>query len=71
MFRRDVWQKLGGFDETFHPIWFEDVDFCRRAPIAGFGIQYVPPLTARPSGRPFDRPGWQRDAGHGIGVLAF
>src|SRR5271157_332398 len=26
MVRRAAWQELGGFDEGFHPIWFEDVD---------------------------------------------
>ena len=31
MFRRDVWKRLRGFDESFHPVWFEDVDYCRRA----------------------------------------
>lgn len=46
MFRRDVWQKLGGFDESFYPIWFEDVDFCRRAIDAGYEIQYVPQVVA-------------------------
>jgi len=30
MVRRAVWQELGGFDEGFFPLWFEDVDFCRR-----------------------------------------
>ena len=29
---------LGGFDESFHPVWFEDVDFCRRAVDAGYRI---------------------------------
>ena len=29
--RRAVWEELGGFDEGFFPLWFEDVDFCRRA----------------------------------------
>jgi len=42
MIRRDVWKKLGGFDEQFHPIWFEDVDFCRRAWDAGLQIEYLP-----------------------------
>jgi GT2 family glycosyltransferase len=42
MARRDVWERLGGLDEAFHPVWFEDVDFCRRAAAAGYGIQYVP-----------------------------
>jgi len=46
MFRRDVWEKLGGFDESFHPIWFEDVDFCRRAADAGYRIQYLPEVVA-------------------------
>ena len=50
MFRRDVWEKLGGFDERFFPIWFEDVDFCRRAAIHGFGIEYVPSVCARHAG---------------------
>jgi len=41
MIRRDVWQALGGFDEDFWPIWFEDVDFCRRATSAGYSGQYA------------------------------
>ena len=28
--RGSVWQELGGLDERFHPLWFEDVDFCQR-----------------------------------------
>jgi N-acetylglucosaminyl-diphospho-decaprenol L-rhamnosyltransferase len=50
MIRRDVWEKLGGFDEGFYPIWFEDVDFCRRALDAGYGIQYVPMVKASHEG---------------------
>ena len=46
MFRRDVWDRLGGFDERFHPIWFEDVDFCKRAAEAGYAAYYVPQMTA-------------------------
>jgi hypothetical protein len=30
MFRREAWKQVGGFDERFWPIWFEDVDFCAR-----------------------------------------
>jgi len=50
MFRREVWQRLGGFDTQFHPLWFEDVDFCKRASELGLKIRYVPEVTARHQG---------------------
>ena len=50
MFQRDVWKTLGGFDEQFHPVWFEDVDFCRRALDAGYRIQYEPSAMASHEG---------------------
>jgi N-acetylglucosaminyl-diphospho-decaprenol L-rhamnosyltransferase len=50
MFRREVWQRLGGFDTQFYPVWFEDVDFCKRARDLGFKIRYVPSVTARHRG---------------------
>ena len=59
MFRREVWQRLGGFDTQFYPLWFEDVDFCKRARDLGLKIQYVPQVTARHQG------------GHSIAGLAW
>lgn len=50
MLRREVWQRLGGFDTQFHPLWFEDVDFSNRARALGLRIQYVPDVTARHRG---------------------
>jgi GT2 family glycosyltransferase len=50
MFRREVWQRLGGFDTQFHPLWFEDVDFVKRASLEGFRIHYLPEVTARHQG---------------------
>ena len=50
MFRQDVWEKLGGWDEQFYPVWFEDVDFCRRAVDAGYQIAYVPSVAAQHRG---------------------
>lgn len=39
--RRKVIDKIGLLDENFW-IWFEEVDFCKRAKDAGFKIFYVP-----------------------------
>jgi len=50
LFRRQVWSALGGFDERFHPVWFEDVDFCRRAKTAGFRILLIPAVRALHAG---------------------
>jgi GT2 family glycosyltransferase len=50
MVRRAVWQELGGFDEAFFPLWFEDVDFCRRAANRGYQLYYVPEAVARHRG---------------------
>lgn len=50
MFRREVWHRLGGFDTQFRPLWFEDVDFSKRARDLGLKILYVPEVTARHQG---------------------
>jgi len=50
MIRRAVWEELGGFDETFRPLWFEDVDFCRRAASRGYSFHYEPESVAYHTG---------------------
>src|ERR1035438_6086704 len=50
MIRRAVWQELGGFDEGFRPLWFEDVDFCRRAIDRGYFLYYEPRAVALHTG---------------------
>jgi N-acetylglucosaminyl-diphospho-decaprenol L-rhamnosyltransferase len=50
MFSRAVWKLVGGFDERFWPIWFEDVDFCARIKSAGFCTYYHPEAVAKHSG---------------------
>jgi hypothetical protein len=47
MFSRTAWRALGGFDERFWPIWFEDVDFCARLKLAGYCNWYQPKGVAR------------------------
>jgi N-acetylglucosaminyl-diphospho-decaprenol L-rhamnosyltransferase len=50
MLRRSVWEELGGFDEGFYPLWFEDVDFCRRATNLGYLLYFVPSSVAKHTG---------------------
>lgn len=50
MVRRGVWQELGGFDEEYHPLWFEDVDFCKRMHDRGWLLYYVPQAVAKHTG---------------------
>lgn len=42
MVRREVFEKVGGFDELHLPITFNDVDFCLRARELGWRIVYSP-----------------------------
>ncbi len=42
MVRRSALDSLGGFDESFWPAWFEDVDLCRRIRGAGGRIVFEP-----------------------------
>ncbi len=50
MVRRAVWQELGGLDEGFFPLWFDDVDFCGRIRDRGFSLYYVPEAVAKHTG---------------------
>ena len=45
MIRREVLNKIGMLDEGFF-IWFEEVDFCKRAMEAGYEIAYTPSVHA-------------------------
>jgi len=50
MVRRAVWEELGGFDECYAPLWFEDVDFCRRLLDRGYSLHYTPLAVAKHTG---------------------
>ncbi len=43
--RRDCFRELGGLDESFF-LYYEDVDFCRRAMVAGWSVLFDPSLEA-------------------------
>lgn len=38
--RREAYLAAGGFDETFFPAWYEDVDFCRSLRGAGWDVHF-------------------------------
>ena len=40
--RKDVFDELGGFDERFAPIYYEDTDLCFAARRAGYRVMYEP-----------------------------
>jgi N-acetylglucosaminyl-diphospho-decaprenol L-rhamnosyltransferase len=40
--KREAFAGIGGFDESFFPVWFEDVDLCRRLRNKGWKIMYEP-----------------------------
>lgn len=42
LLRRAALDEVGLLDEQFHPLWFEDVDLCRRLRAAGCTIRYCP-----------------------------
>lgn len=44
--RRDVFEKVGGFDPAFAPAWFEDVDLCAKILESGYRIRFVPAARA-------------------------
>ena len=50
MLSRQAWRAIGGFDERFWPVWFEDVDFCARLKSAGFRTYYTPKGVAKHPG---------------------
>lgn len=43
--RRELFERLGGFDEEYEHGYFEDGDLCMRARTAGFEVWYEPRVT--------------------------
>ena len=70
LFRRKLWERLNGFDGRFHPIWFEDVDFCKRASDSGAKIYYFPMAGAKHvGGHSVNSIGWEWRELHWCGSL--
>jgi hypothetical protein len=43
--RREVYEKLGGFDRDFFPAYSEETDLCLRARDLGYEIGYIPEVA--------------------------
>jgi N-acetylglucosaminyl-diphospho-decaprenol L-rhamnosyltransferase len=56
---REAWEAVGGMDTQFTPVWFEDVDFCKRLLDSGRKIVYCPAARFHHSGA------------HSVGKLSF
>lgn len=39
---RELFQRLGGFDEAYKPAYYEEVDYCLRLQDAGYRVVYEP-----------------------------
>jgi GT2 family glycosyltransferase len=46
-FRRELWERLGGFDAGFFPAYWEESDFCERARRAGLRVVVAPRAAVR------------------------
>lgn len=40
--RRAAWERVGGFDDSYHPAYYEDVDFCLGLEAAGYEVWVDP-----------------------------
>jgi N-acetylglucosaminyl-diphospho-decaprenol L-rhamnosyltransferase len=56
---REAWDAVGGMDTQFAPVWFEDVDLCKRLLDSGRTIFYCPSARFHHSGA------------HSVGKLTF
>ena len=42
MVRAELWKEVGGFDERYLPMYYEDTDLCFQAHERGWGVLYEP-----------------------------
>ena len=42
VYRKALWDEIGGFDKRFTPAYYEDTDFCFTARSLGLQVKYIP-----------------------------
>ncbi len=42
LFKKSLWDEIGGFDERFIPAYYEDSDFCFEVRKRGLRVRYIP-----------------------------
>lgn len=47
LWKRSAWEELGGFDERYSPIYWEDTDLGARMDDAGYEMLLLPGITVR------------------------
>ncbi len=45
--RREAWEAVGGFDEDYHPAYYEDTDLCMAMRKHGYRVMYEPRARLR------------------------
>lgn len=46
-FQRELWNKLGGFNELYNPFYYEDIDLSYRALKMGYDIAFDPQIIVK------------------------
>jgi GT2 family glycosyltransferase len=69
LLRRELFEQLGGYDETYFA-FYEDVDLNVRARIAGWGFEYVPEAVVWHVGNASWSEGFQRPAADNARLVA-
>jgi GT2 family glycosyltransferase len=70
VFRRDVYERLGGFDERYF-LYYEDVDLCARLRALGREVVLYPSVSAIHEARRASHGDWRYRAWHLRSMLRF
>jgi len=70
LFRAEVFENIGGFDERYH-LYYEDVDICCRLRASGYDLQYCPEVKIKHHAQRSSHRELRYLAWHAISMLRF